>query len=156
MMKHIHFRCLHSSKNGCHEALGTSSLIGQLFHFRCSGCKTFIGTFYNRLLFSLLCAVVAVLRCGVSACDFVVYFASSKFLLVATWISRKQGTCTKGSTTYSSRWEHANCSSCGFELGGSAPVVKAQKFCPPGVNKYDELYSIPKFEGRPMFSLKRK
>ena len=29
---------------GRHEALGTSSLIGQLFYFRCSGCINFIGS----------------------------------------------------------------------------------------------------------------
>ena len=33
-----------------HEALGTSSMIAQLVHFRCSGCKNFIGLFYNSLL----------------------------------------------------------------------------------------------------------
>ena len=29
---------------GRHEALGMSSLIGQLFYFRCSGCIYFIGS----------------------------------------------------------------------------------------------------------------
>ena len=76
-----------------------------------------------------------------------VCFASSKFVLfwgaMATWSGRGQGACPKCSTTYSSRWKPANCPKCGFELGGSAPVAKAQKMCcPPAVNICGALYSI--------------
>lgn len=43
----------------CPEALRTSPLIGQLFHFHCSGCQKFIGLLYNSLLFgtSLSCFI---------------------------------------------------------------------------------------------------
>ena len=33
-----------------HEALGTSSMIGQLFYFRCIGCSYFIGSLLIRLM----------------------------------------------------------------------------------------------------------
>ena len=33
-----------------HEALGTSSLIGQLYYFRCSGCSNFIGSWLIGLI----------------------------------------------------------------------------------------------------------
>ena len=63
--------------------------------------------------------------------------------LMATWSGRGQGACPNYSTTYSSRWKPSNCSKCGFELGGSAPVSKAQKMCcPPAVNICGGLYSI--------------
>ena len=62
---------------------------------------------------------------------------------MATWSSRGQGSCPKCSTSYSSRWKPANCSKCGFELGGSAPVSKAEKMCcPPAVNIGSGLNSI--------------
>ena len=61
---------------------------------------------------------------------------------MATWSGRGQGTCPKCSTTYSSRWKPANCPKCGFELGGSASVAKAQMCCPPAVNICGALYSI--------------
>ena len=62
---------------------------------------------------------------------------------MATWSSRAQGACPNCSTTYSSRWKPSNCSKCGFELGGSAPVSKAQKMCcPPALNICGGLYSI--------------
>ena len=70
------------------------------------------------------------------ACDLVRW-------LMATWSGRGQGACPNCSTTYSSRWKPSNCSKCGFELGGSATVSKAQKMCcPPAVNICGGLYSI--------------
>ena len=62
---------------------------------------------------------------------------------MATWSGRGQGACPNCSTTYSSTWKPSNCSKCGFELGGSAPVSKAQKMCcPSAVNICCWLYSI--------------
>ena len=62
---------------------------------------------------------------------------------MATWSGRGQGACPNCSATYSSRWKPSNCSKCGFELGGSAPVSKAQKMCcPPAVNICGGLHSI--------------
>ena len=62
---------------------------------------------------------------------------------MATWSGRGQGACPNCSATYSSRWKPSNCSKCGFELGGSAPVSKAQKMCcPSAVNICGGLHSI--------------
>lgn len=56
---------------------------------------------------------------------------------------REQGASPNCSTTYSSRWKPSNCSKCGFQLGDSAPVAKAQKMsCPSAINICSRLYLI--------------
>ena len=58
------------------------------------------------------------------------------------WSNRGQGSCPQCRSPYSSRWKLANCSTCGYELGGSTSAKVPKLSCPLAVRVHGDLFSI--------------
>ena len=55
------------------------------------------------------------------------------------WSNRGQGSCPQCRSPYSSRWKPANCSTCGYELGGSTNAKVPKLSCPLAVRVHGDL-----------------
>ena len=57
------------------------------------------------------------------------------------WSNRGKGSCPQCRSPYSSRWKPANCSTCGYELGGSTSAKVPKLSCPLAVRVHGDLFS---------------
>ena len=57
------------------------------------------------------------------------------------WSIRGQSSCPQCRSPYSSRWKPANCSTCGYELGGSTSAKVPKLSCPLAVLAHGDLFS---------------